>query len=447
GLIYRLSYDYAQKYLFEATGRNDGSYYFAPDKRWGFFPAFSLGWRMSEENFMKNVAWLDNLKIRGSYGVVGALAGAEFQYLSLYDVYGPAAVLDGNAVQAAREGTESNVSITWEKAKKTDVGFDATLWKGLLTIEADYFYEKRSNMLANPTVVVPLEYGVALSQVNAGKMENRGFDLNIGINHRFSKDFHVSLGGNLTFAKNKLLQVFETSSTYDNPNRRQTGRPLDTRFGYEFIGYFQVEDFDASGNLLPGIATQPWGKVYPGDCRYRDLDHSGEIDNNDIKVIGKADIPQIIYGVSSAITYKRFSMDILFQGVDGTNIYGEGDYWDPFTNGRSAFKSNMDYWTPENRNATHCRITPSPTSNNTQTSSYHIFNSRYIRLKSLNIAYAIPSTVCRRAGIQNARIFLSGQNLLTFTPIINYDPEIMNSYAFDYPQQRVISVGVNLTFY
>ena len=282
GVVYRITYDYAQKYLFEATGRNDGSYYFAPEKRWGFFPAFSLGWRISEENFMHSIDWIENLKIRGSYGEVGSLAGAAFQYLSLYNVYGPAAVLDGGAVQAATEGTESNPNITWEKAKKTDVGLEATLWKGLLQIEADYFYELRSNMLTNPTVVVPVEYGVSLSQVNAGKMDNRGIDLSVGTNYSVSKDLRISLNGNFTYAKNKLLQVFETATTYDNPNRRITGRPLGTRFGFESLGYFQVEDFDNSGNLLPGIATQPWGKVFPGDVRYNDLNSDGIIDNNDI---------------------------------------------------------------------------------------------------------------------------------------------------------------------
>ena len=447
GLVYRVNYDYDQKYLFEATGRYDGSYYFAPKKRWGFFPAFSLGWRLSEEKFMKSIDWLNNLKIRGSYGEVGSLAGSAFQFLSLYNVFGPAAVLDGGAVQAATEGTESNPDITWERAKKTDMGLDATLWKGLLQIEADCFYELRSNMLANPTVIVPVEYGVSLSQVNAGKMDNRGIDFTIGTNYSVSKDLHISLSGNFTYAKNKLLQVFETPTTYDNPNRRITGRPLGTKFGFESIGYFQVKDFDSNGNLLPGIATQPWGKVYPGDVRYKDINKDGKIDDNDITVIGNANIPQIIYGVTANVTYKGFSFDVLFQGVGKTSFFGPWGYWQPFNSGRGAWESNMDYWTPENPNASHCRITPSPTENNSQISSYEIFNSRYLRLKSLSLSYTIPTVVSRKIGVQNAKIYFSGQNLLTFTPIINYDPEIVQSEALDYPPQRVISIGINLTIF
>lgn len=446
GVVYRATYAYDDKYLFEASGRYDGSYYFAPEKRFGFFPAFSLGWRLSEEKFMQNISWLDNLKIRGSYGEVGALAGAEFQYLSLYNVSGPAAVLGGGAVQAAAEGTESNPNITWERAKKTNIGLEVSLWKRLLTLEADYFYERRSNMLTNPTEVVPVEYGLNRSQVNAGEMENRGIDLTLSSTYDAS-NFNVTVGTNFTFAKNKLLQVFETSTTYDNPNRRITGRPLGTRFGYESLGYFQVENFDNTGKLLPGIATQNWGKVFPGDLRYKDLNNDGKIDNNDITAIGEANIPQIIYGVFSNIAYKSFSLDVLFQGAGRTNFYGPSGYWHPFNNGRGAYKSNMDYWTPENRNASHTRITPSPTANNNQASSYLMFNSRYLRLKNVNLSYTIPEGMSKKVGVQNARIFVSGQNILTFTPIINYDPEIIASEARDYPQQRVISAGINITLF
>ena len=234
GVLYRATYDYNSKYLFEASGRYDGSYYFAPTKRFGFFPAFSAGWRLSEEQFIKkNLRWLNNLKIRGSYGEVGALAGSPFQYLSSYGVYGPAYVIGGNAVQAIRERTESNPNITWERAKKFDLGLEASLWNGLLTVEADYFYEKRSNMLTSPDVITPAEYGIGLSQVNEGVMKNRGIDLSIGSVYNISKNLQISLSGNLTYAKNTLLYVFETPATFNNPNRRLTGRSLGTQFGFE----------------------------------------------------------------------------------------------------------------------------------------------------------------------------------------------------------------------
>ena len=447
GLVYRAQYDYDGKYLFEASGRYDGSYYFAPGKKFGFFPAFSLGWRVSEENFMKgNVNWINNLKIRASYGEVGALAGSAFQYLSTYGVYGPAYVLGGKAVQGISERAESNPNITWERAKKTDIGIEATLWKGLVTIEADYFYEKRSNMLTTPDVTVPAEYGIGLSQVNAGVMENRGIDLSIGTEYNVTKDLHVSLTGNLTFAKNTLLKVFETASTFGNPNRKRTGRPLGTQFGYNSLGFFQVDDFTETGALKEGIAVQPWGKVLPGDIRYEDMNKDGVINTDDETVIGNPDVPQIIYGIMPNITYKGLALNVLFQGAAKTDFYTSLYSAWAFYGGTVPVKENLNYWTPENTNALNPRITSAPTTNNTQMSSFWMRNSGYMRLKSAMLSYSIPSKLMSKVRMRNARVFVSGQNLLTWTKIVNYDPENIVSSGLNYPQQRVVSLGMNVTF-
>ncbi|WP_229253775.1 TonB-dependent receptor [Dyadobacter sp. NIV53] len=448
GLVYRVTYDYADKYLFEASGRYDGSYYFAAENRFGFFPAFSLGWRLSEENFIKkNIRWIDNLKLRGSYGEVGALAGSAFQYMSTYSVAGPAYVLGGNAVQAIRERNEPNPNITWERAKKTNIGIEGTFWKGLLSVEADYFYEKRSNMLVNPDVIVPAEYGIGLSQVNAGIMQNQGIDLSIGSSHRFTSDLRVSVNGNFTYAKNKLLQVFEAGATFNNPNRRLTGKPLGTQFGFHSMGFFQLADFDDAGNLKPGIAVQPWGKVLPGDIRYEDMNNDGKINDDDRTRIGDAvATPRIIYGISPNIQYKGFTLDILFQGAAKTNYYYAGSAAWAFSNGMGAVRENLDYWTPENPNAKNPRITNAPTTNNTQTSSFWVGNAGYLRLKSLTLSYSLPPAITQKVKIQNARIYVSGQNILTWTKLRNFDPEITQVNAWSYPQQKVMSVGVNVTF-
>lgn len=448
GLVYRVTYDYADKYLLEASGRYDGSYYFAPENRFGFFPAFSIGWRLSEENFIKqNVRWLDNLKLRGSYGEVGALAGSAFQYMSTYSVAGPAYVLGGNAVQAIRERAEPNPAITWERAKKTDIGIEATLWKGLINLEADYFYEKRSNMLVNPDVIVPAEYGIGLSQVNAGVMQNQGVDLSIGSTYRVSPDLRVSLNGNFTYAKNALLQVFEAAATYNNINRRLTGKPLGTQFGYHALGFFQVADFDEAGNLKPGIAVQPWGKVQPGDIRYEDINQDGKINDDDLTRIGDpVATPRIIYGIAPTIQYKGFTLDILFQGAAKTNFYYAGSAAWAFHNGMGAVEENLDFWTPENTDAKNPRITAAPTTNNTQVSSFWIGDASYLRIKNATLSYAIPTVVTQRIRLQNARVFVSGQNVVTWTKMRNYDPEITQANAWSYPQQKVISLGLNVTF-
>ncbi len=452
GLVYRAAYDFDGKYMLEASGRYDGSYYFAPGKRFGFFPAFSAGWRLSEEPFLKNVRGLSNLKLRASYGEVGALAGSPFQYMGTYNVIGGNHVLGGNPVMGISERIEPNLNITWERARKTDVGVEVGLWNGLLNAEIDYFYEKRSNMLVSPNEVVPLEYGIGLSQQNAGIMSNRGIEFTVGSRYQVAKDLSVSLSGNFTYARNKLEQVFETSATYDNPNRRRTGRPLGTQFGYQALGFFQQSDFNGDGALNEGIAIQPWGKVSPGDIRYQDMNHDGKIDENDLTVIGDPSAaPRIIYGLSPSVKYKNISLDLLFQGAARVNYYYHASSIMPFWNGMQAYTFNFDYWKPENPNAAYPRLTGSPLANNMQTSSFWMGNAAYLRLKSINVSYTLPAGILGRVGLEAAKVYVSGQNLFTWTKML-YDPELGGntsyapSSAWTYPQQKVVSVGLNLTF-
>lgn len=452
GVVYRVAYDYAGKYMVEASGRYDGSYYFARGNRFGFFPAFSVGWRLSEEGFLQDWTALNNLKLRASHGQAGALAGSPFQYLSTYSVINTAHVLNGNPVMGLAERIEPNLNITWERAKKTNVGLEIGLWNGLLNAELDVFHEKRSNMLVSPSVTVPAEYGIGLSQVNAGIMENRGFEVIVNSRYSIAKNLIVSLTGNLTYAKNKLLQVFETPVTYNNPNRRQTGRPLGTQFGYKAAGLFQADDFNSDNSLKAGIATQPWGRVFPGDIRYQDMNDDGKIDENDLTVIGNpVAAPGIIYGFSPSISYKGLTVDLLFQGAAKVNYYYRPAAVMPFWNAMSAYKFNFDYWTPENSNASNPRLTSAPTTNNMQTSSFWVGNAAYLRLKSINISYSLPTNLLAKTGLNAARVYISGQNLVTWTDLI-YDPEIGTNTSYDpnspwtYPQQKVISLGVSLSF-
>ncbi|HTE08573.1 MAG TPA: TonB-dependent receptor, partial [Flavitalea sp.] len=448
--VYRVTYGYNNRYLFEASGRYDGNYYFAPGKRFGFFPAFSAGWRISEEPFIRdNIKWINNLKIRGSYGESGALAGTPFQYLSSFTLYGNASVINGSTTQGLYENAQSNPDITWERAKKTDIGIEATFFNGLLNLEADVFFEKRSDILFPPTVTLPQEYGIGLSQVNAGAMNNRGFEFTVGSNHAFSKDLVVGLTANMTFARNKLREVFETEATFNNPNRRVTGRPLNTRFGYQALGYFTEADFNADGTLKDGIASQPFSTtLHPGDIRYADVygpdgKADGIINTDDIVPIGKPYEPEIIYGFSPSINFKAFDLSLLFQGATSRDFYQSVFAFD---NSSSATIDALDHWTPENIDAQYPRITTQPTANNTQTSSWWIRDGAYLRLKTGEIGFTIPERTMSRIRIHAARFYLSGQNVLTFTKIKNFDPEVSVNSGQYYPQQKVVSVGLNVTF-
>lgn len=445
-VVYKVTYGFNDKYLIELAGRYDGNYYFAPGKRFGFFPAFSAGWRISEENFMKKVSWINNLKLRGSYGASGQLAGDPFQYQTAYTLYGNAAILGGSGTQGLYENNQANPNITWERANKLDIALEAGIFQNLFTIEADYFYEKRDNMLFAPTVKAPVEYGVGFSQVNAGAMTNRGFELTIGTSFNPANDLNVSLDGNFTYAKNRLDRVFETSDTYDNEHRRRTGRPLDTQFGYQALGYFKAEDFDASGKLRSGIATQPWGTVKPGDLRYQDTNADGKIDVTDQVVIGDPTYPAIIYGFSPTITYKNFQLSLLFQGAAQKSIQLNQDAVWPFFNGKSAPKTALDYWTPENQNSPNPRITGTPTNNNTQVSSWWQRSTAYLRLRTGNLNYTLPPSLSKKLGMSMTKIYVSGQNLLTWTSLENFDPEISNSRGGYFPTQKSITVGLSAQF-
>ena len=451
GLVYRALYSYNNKYLFEATGRYDGHYYFAPPKRWGFFPAFSAGWRISNEKFIKenkNLLWINNLKLRLSYGEVGALAGGPYQYLSLYSLRSPGYAFGGAGVLGAFERSEANPNITWEKAKKTNLGIDMGLWGNLFNISVDYFFEKRSNMLISPDTEVPSEYGIGLGQVNAGIMQNQGFEVEMEINKVLSKKLQIGINGTLTYSRNKLIRVFESSATFDNPNRRITGRPLGTQFGYKEIGYFDVSDFDQDGNLKSGIAFQPWGKVAPGDLRYQDTNGDNVLDVNDYVPIGNPASPGFIYGFTPVVKYGDFSLTVLFQGIANTSRYfSQSAIW-PFFNGRGAYVQNFDYWRLDNKDAEFPRITPTPTVNNQQTSSKWMYNTSYLRIKSATLAYDLPSSLTKKIGIENFQVFVSAQNWVTWAGFVGefYDPESINGGGYNYPQQKVIAIGLHTGF-
>jgi TonB-linked SusC/RagA family outer membrane protein len=443
--IYRLNYTFNNKYTIEAAGRYDGSYYFAPGHRFGFFPSFGATWLVSEEPFIKNnLTWINSLRIKGSWGESGALPSSPFQYLSSFNLgVNPSAVINGSATQGVFESTQANPFITWERAKKTDIGIAGEFWNGALTFEADYFYEIRNNLLVNPTVTSPFEYGVDLPQVNAGSMSNHGIEVSLGTSHRYSNGLTFSINGNITYARNKRLQFFETATNFNNPNRRETGRPLGTLFGYQSLGFFNSDDFDGTGNLKPGIAKQPWGQVFPGDLRYKDINGDGKIDQTDFVPIGRDYRPEIVYGLSPSVSYKGFDVSALFQGAANRDYYNQVFAFD---NSSSVPVNTLDYWTPTHQNATYPRITTQPTINNTQFSSFWVLNSAYLRLKTATIGYTIPASVLQHAHIQSVRFYLSGQNLATWSKIKNFDPEVLERSGQYYPQMKVITVGANVTF-
>lgn len=450
-MVYRVTYGFDSKYLLEASGRYDGHYYFAPGRRFGFFPAFSAAWRVSQEKFMENVNWLNELKVRASWGQSANLAGSPYQYQTGFDLYGNGPILNGTQLQGLVEKTEPNFNITWERAIKTDIGIEMRLFNGLLNIEADYFFEKRANMLLRPNVTVPVEYGVELSQVNAGIMNNRGFEFSVSSNYNISRDLRVGFNGNFTYAKNKMVEVFEDPATFGNPNTRKTGRSMDTPFGLKAIGYFTANDFESSGELKDGIPKQTYSAVFPGDIRYADISGpdgrpDGLIDFNDQIAMGYPNYPAIIYGFSPSIGYKGFELSLLFQGVGQRDIQIANSAAWAFDNNKNAPITVLDYWTPDNPNASYPRMTTSPSPNNTQRSTFWQRDISYLRLRTGTLSYTIPHQLTSKWNMSMVSVYLSGQNMITWTPIENFDPEISNDRGWYFPTQKVLTAGLRVQF-
>ncbi len=458
GYVYRVGYSYKDKYLAEASGRYDGHYYFAPDARWGYFPAFSAAWRISEENFMANSKIINNMKLRASWGQSGMLAGGPFQYMAGYQLRGNAYLYGNSAlVQGSRVTQEPNPNITWEISTKTDIGLDFNLWEGLLGFELDYFHENRTGMLLAPQVTLPAEYGLALSQENAGEMKNNGFEFTVSSHKQFNNGIELNISGNMSYAKNQMIEVFQTDAQRNNPNRTLTGRPYGTPFGYKALGIFSTaEDTNGDGiiNATDGYNVAQFGILHPGDIKYADLSGpdgvpDGKIDSNDEHPIGNPVYPLMTFGFTPELRWKGVDVSLFFQGTAMSSINIRQFMTVPFENNGSntAYEYLNNRWTSDNQGARYPRSTPAPYANNTQASDWWTVSSSYLRLKTMVIGYNIPKTVMSKIGINGIRVYYTGQNLLTISNITHIDPEMgYDQRENSYPVMRSHTLGLDITF-
>ncbi len=459
GYVYRLGYSYKQKYMLEAAGRYDGHFYFAPGSQWGYFPSFSGAWRLSEESFFDGAksSWLEEFKLRGSWGKAGMLAGEAFQYLTGYSLRGNAyAFGSGTLVQGSRVIREANPNITWEVSTKTNIGFDALLWKGKVNLEFDYFTEQRTGMLLAPQVTLPVEYGLSLSEENKGEMANRGFEVNAGIRGAAGEALWA-LNANASFARNRMVEVFQTDAERNSPNRTRVGRPFGTPYGYQAMGLFTTAD-DTNGDGIidaaDGYNINQFGVLRPGDIRYADLSGpngvpDGMIDSHDLTVIGFPVYPEWTFGVAPSVQWKGIDVSLFFQGAANSSINVRQFMTVPFENNGSntGYEYFDNRWTPENQNATYPRATPSPQSNNTQNADFWLMNASYLRLKTLSVGYALPDQAKNFLRVSNARIYLLSNNLLTFSKIKHIDPEMgYDARETAYPVIKSTTVGLEITF-
>ena len=435
----RVMYNFKETYLLQFSLRRDGSLRFAEESgRWGTFPSVLAGWRVSNENFWKkNIKFIDFFKLKASYGQMGNDQVAPFQYLTGYG-FGTGYVFGSNLYSPAliQSGTP-NPNITWEVANIFNLGFESNLLNNRLTFNADFFYQRRSNILVKRNASVPNYTGITLPDENIGVVDNKGFELEMGYNDT-KGSFSYGINGNLAFAKNKIIN-------YDEPSRKVpwqvlTGHPIGALLLYKSMGIFRDRP---QVDKLPHV-----NGAQPGDIIIQDVDNNGKIDNDDRVIFDNNDNPQMTYGVSFNFSYKNWSLTALIQGV-GTTMRKTLTELREGTGGNYYAWTAEGRWTPDNIDAKKPR-TPEGRANPYWRSTYQTdFNFQkggYGRLKNMQLSYSIPQQLLKKIMMDNAQFYISGNNiLLLYNQNKVTDPET-GADMRKYPIMKVYTLGVNITF-
>ena len=458
GITGRFAYYYNQKYLMEFNFGYNGSENFAPGKRYGFFPAGSIGWVVSEEEFMKKASWIDFLKVRASYGLVGSdNVSSRFPYLAFY---GGGSGYDfgnnfGTNVGGTSEGNLANANLTWEKARKLNVGIDFTTLNQRLALTIDAFYEYRfdiiTDMNSDGIMGYPDIVGKDAALQNLGEVSNRGVDIELSWNDKIGKDFRYYIRPNLTFSRNRLEYKAEVARK--NSWRKETGKRLYENFVYVF-DHFVADQEEA--DRLNKIGYQPRGQLIPGDVVYKDLDRDGVIDDEDRTAMGNPRSPELMFGIPFGFQYKNFDFSVLLQGATKSSILLNGAAVFDFPQfeqdkiGRVK-KMHLDRWTPETAATAKYPALHYGTHDNNKNgnSSLFLYDASYLRLKNVEIGYNVSPKLLRKFHVQQARIYVQGLNLLTFDKLgdVDIDPETKSGDGASwYPIQKVFNFGIDITF-
>lgn len=453
GYTAKISYNFRNKYLVDLNGAYNGSDRFGKNKRNGFFPAVGLGWNLSEEDFFSNAfSFVSLFKLRTSYGLVGSDVTSGNRYLFTQEYIPGGGYAFGQTpqpVSTISEGDLGNENVTWEKARKFDVGIDANLFGDKLSVTIDYFYDVRYDQLVSRGSV-PSIIGIGTSPTNIARTSNQGFDGQVNYQTNIGE---VNITSSFVFsvARNKVLYMDEARPAY--PWLASTGRAIGQPFGYTYTGFYSDEDIarnndeDPDNNVPAPLNDIP---IQAGDLKYKDLNGDGVIDNFDQGPIGKPNLPNTTLGLTLGASYKGLSISVLFQGSFNYSFSVVGTGIEPF---KSQFQPlHVKRWTPENADdAEFPRLTSNPTTVNSGSaymSDFWLIDARYVRLKTVNIGYQLPGRLVPKS-MNNIRFYLTGYNLLTWTSYSKYqqDPEISTNTAGDaYLNQRVVNVGVQVGF-
>lgn len=429
----RLSYGYKDRYMAEFTLRYDGSQNFASSERWGVFPGLSVGWRISEEEFFKkSLPFVNELKIRASWGKLGNDRVDPFQYLSTFNLTNGAHFgIDPVLNKGFTIGRLSNPLITWEKVDTKNIGFESQFLNGLIGFDFEYFNSNRKDILTPKQASVPDYTGLTLPDQNIGEVGNQGFETSLIYRNKVNKvDYYI--GGNLTFARNKIKFFDEANDIPDW--QRRTGYAIDSWLVYKTDGIYQTQkEVDDSPHLM---------NAQPGDIKYVDVDDDGEITANDMVRIHESAIPEIVYGINMGAKWNGFELNILWTGQGRAKQMIR-----PFGYNRDVeYFDNRWISAEETPNSLYPRAFNTQDQINNRDSDFWLKNAAFLRLKNVELAYNVPSSWLEKINIRDLRVFVSGFNLFSIDKIKVLDPEGSNAAGMYYPQQRVYNVGLSLSF-
>lgn len=479
-ILGRVNYDFAGKYLVSVAARRDGLSVWAPGRKWATFPSGSVGWRIDQEEFMKSQSLISELKIRAGYGVTG-LAGTvlgNFPWLVAVDANNTVYPFNNvNAGSVTTQGSSINAlgnpELEWEKTKQVNIGLDLGLFRNRLTLSAEYFIRNTDNLLLN--VPIPPSYGYPNASVlqNIAEMENKGLELQVGYSSAGNRDFRYNITGNLSAIRNKVIDLapgvpnIEAGGNQDfgtyNITRTQAGEAVQSFYGWLVDGIFQsmaeVNNSATQVNPTAGQQYDPTKHTSPGDIKFRDVNNDGVINEADRVFLGSF-LPKFTYALNGSVSYKNFDLSVFFQGVQGNKVFNASRI---ISEGMvRLFNSStevLNAWAPGKTNTTVPRAVNGDPNQNVRPSDRWIEDGSYLRLKNIMLAYSVPSSALSRIGkgvVSSFRIYVSGQNLLTFTRYKGYDPEVGNrtpgssltngiDYA-TYPQPRSFQVGIQASF-
>ena len=445
----RLAYGYDKRYFIEVNFGYNGSERFARKNRYGFFPSLGVGWMVSNEKFWEPVKDIvTTLKLKATYGKVGndqiGATSDRFFYLSQVEMNGggysfgiPPRYDSGISI-----GRYANDLITWEIAKKTNLGVELGICNDL-SILADYFRERRENILQTRSDIPSTMGLVVIPQSNVGVANGHGFEVELKYQKNFNKDLWAVVNGNFTYATSKY-EVYEEPDFSDVPWRSHVGQKISQPMGYIAERLF-IDEADVENSPL-----QTFGSYDAGDIKYKDINNDGQIDENDIVPIGFPTIPEIIYGTGFSLGFKSFDVSCFFQGSARSSFFIDAAAITPFiNNGQRGLLQYIadDHWSESNRdlNAFWPRLSDHIIANNAVTSTHWLRNGAFLRLKSAEIGYTVPSRISGKLHVDMLRFYASGNNLFVWSKFKMWDPEMAGN-GLGYPIQRVINLGVNVSF-